>query len=241
MASLPDAGRSLRPDPGQMRAFLSAILEPGRPFEIRALKPRKAGADDPYAKALSGWFDDPKLATAEACRFAGAECAGVYVTFNELHGYVMSWGAGTIAKRDRSTTDADVKRLRHFMIDIDPVRPTGTNATDAEREAAQACAKAVYTYLFDLGWPRPVYTGSSGNGSVILCRVDLAPDDAGLIDRVVRGIAERFSDDRVTIDTAVANPARLIRLPGSVNAKAITPTPDRPWRMARGKVVTSER
>jgi len=39
----------------------------------------------------------------------------------------------------------------------------------------------------------------------------------------------------VKIDTTVFNAARLFRLPGTVNAKSVTPQPDRPWTLVRGE------
>jgi len=228
------------PDPEQMRAMLTAITDRGAPFEIRALKCRKRTPngliDDPYVKAQSGFFTDVETAVSAARLFTGNDAAGVHVTINAVLGHVLGWGTDRIAK-GRATSDADVTRYRHLYLDVDSVRPTDTNATAQERDATRERALQLLTYLRDAGWPDPVWAGSSGSGSMMLFRIDLAPDAQPLIRRVLQGLHDLFGDDVVAIDTSTANPARLVRLAGTVNAKAITPTPDRPWSLATGQAL----
>jgi replicative DNA helicase len=74
----------------------------------------------------------------------------------------------------------------------------------------------------------------SGNGAYLLFKVDLPNDDAStnLVKRCLQALDLRFSDPIVTIDTAVHNAARLLRVPGTLNAKG-DDMPDRPHRLAR--------
>jgi hypothetical protein len=236
-----DAGQSLRPDLDQCRAMLNAITIPGEPFEIRIVKGRKLTRDgvvpDSFNATQNGFFTDVESAVAAVTRFNGANCAGVYVTLNALAPHVLSWGAGRIAKTSKATSDSDVTGYRSLYLDLDPVRPTDTNAITAEREAARTRARQVLAYLRDLGWPEPVWAGNSGSGSLMLFRVDLenTTGNADLVKRVLEGLSDLFGDDVVGVDTTVTNPARICRLAGTVNAKAITPAADRPWRRASGK------
>ncbi len=238
MSSISDSGVSLRPDADQMRTMLSAIVVPGSPFEIRALKCRRKTSDglddDPFTKAQSGYFTDVETAVAHAVRFTGNDCSGVHVTVNPLAAHVRSWGLNRI-KKGKAAGDADVVRYRCLYIDIDAKRPSDTNATKHERAAARARARQLLTYLRDLEWLEPAWAGSSGSGSLLLYHIDLEPTDADLVQRVLQRLSERFSDGSVAIDTSTGNPGRLVRLAGSVNAKSITPTHDRPWKLATGK------
>jgi len=72
---------------------------------------------------------------------------------------------------------------------------------------------------------------------MMLFRIDLAPDCQPLIKRALQGMHDLFGDDAVGIDTSVFNPARVVRLAGTVNAKAITPQSERPWTLASGRAM----
>ena len=84
--------------------------------------------------------------------------------------------------------------------------------------------------LSSLGWPKPVLT-DSGNGAQLMYRIDLPADDGELVRRVIGEIA-KASSEQVAIDTSVHNPARIWRLPGTMNCKGDS-IPERPHRMAR--------
>jgi hypothetical protein len=71
-----------------------------------------------------------------------------------------------------------------------------------------------------------------------LWRIDLPPSESGLVEQTLKALAALFDDDRVTVDTTVHNPARIVRIPGTINAKSPTPQPDRPWSMASAMAVT---
>jgi hypothetical protein len=74
--------------------------------------------------------------------------------------------------------------------------------------------------------------GCSGNGAWILVRLADYPNDAhhaSLLAKALAVLNQKYSDNIVRIDTATANPARLIGLPGTMRAKGCD-RPDRPWR-----------
>ena len=62
-------------------------------------------------------------------------------------------------------------------------------------------------------------------------RIDLPADDGGLVQRVLGEIA-KASSDTVKVDLTVYNPARIWRIPGTMNRKGDN-IPVRPHRMAR--------
>ena len=58
---------------------------------------------------------------------------------------------------------SDIARRIWLLIDLDPPRPAGTNATDSEKEAARVQAEGVREWLGSRGWPEPIFC-DSGNG-----------------------------------------------------------------------------
>jgi hypothetical protein len=225
----------LTPDSARIREFLEAITEPGEPFEIRVLDARKGGPSNFCHKTNNGFFRDIETAVAAAAGITGDDAGGVYVTLNRLDPIVLNWGLNRLGPVTKATGDAQVSRLRHLLIDLDPQREKSVNTTEGEHEAAQLRADQVVAYLTEVhGWPAPVWIGSSGNGGVLLYRIDLDPEDKPLVVHVLRTLDDQFSDASVKVDTAVSNAAQLVRVAGTINAKAPTPQPDRPWRMVDG-------
>jgi hypothetical protein len=95
----------------------------------------------------------------------------------------------------------------------EPVRPAGMSATDAEHEAALRRALEIREYLRSSGWPEPIYS-DSGNGGHLLYRLPtLDLKSAGiLVKRCLMALATRFSDSKVKVDEATANPSRICKL-----------------------------
>ena len=116
------------------------------------------------------------------------------------------------------------------LIDCDPKRASGVSSSNAEHESALAKAREIRDGLSSLGWPDPIMT-DSGNGAQLMYRIDLPATDGGLVQKCTNTFA-LASDDAVSIDTSVHNPARIWRLPGTMNCKGDS-IPERPHRMAR--------
>lgn len=131
-----------------------------------------------------------------------------------------------------TTSDGNITHRDWVLIDYDPVRPAGTNATDAEFELAHRKAQAVYAFLKEQGFHDPVIC-KSGNGWHTLYRCDMGNTDADrdLVQRFLQSIAMMFTDDKVDIDEAVFNAARICKLYGTTAKKGAN-LPERPWRMS---------
>jgi hypothetical protein len=138
--------------------------------------------------------------------------------------------------RSRPLENADIAVITRLPFDFDPVRPPGSNSTDAELEAACACRDAVVSSLTAAGWPMPL-VAVSGNGAHAVWRTNILPDEdwrqgAAILYWAIRQqFHELLESRRVRFDTTVRNPGRIWRLYGSINRKA-APTPERPQRMA---------
>ncbi len=240
MPSINETGVNLAPDPELIRAALELVKTPDSPIEVRVLKARRNGPARLFGNTFNGFYDDLDAAVRDVSRITGRDAAGVYMTINELDPIVRNWGHNRLGRSEKAAADENVVRLCHVFADLDPVRPSLTNATEAEHAAAMARLDDVRAYMTANGWPDPVLAGSSGSGAMALYRIDLPPSEAGIVEYTLQALAAEFNDDRVTIDTGVSNPARIIRIPGTINAKSPTPQPDRPWTMATAKAVTNE-
>jgi hypothetical protein len=214
---------------GLLRDAVARIAGPGQVVEVRALT-------DQYTH--SGYFSDPAalIRSVEALD-TDSSVHGIYVTLNEVNPALLSRRANRIkmrlGKKDSTTSDADILRRRWLPIDIDPLRPSGVSSTDEEHGLALAKADEIARWMTGLGFPDPV-RADSGNGAHLLYRIDLPNDEVvtALVKSCLNTLDAFFSDDRVTVDTANFNAARIWKLYGTISRKGDN-TPERPYRRSR--------
>ncbi|WFN34948.1 hypothetical protein L1S32_02175 [Methanogenium sp. S4BF] len=213
----------------EIREGLSLLFLDGAVVELRALGD---------GGVHSGYFTDFDALAGRANAmdtYPGVQ--GIYVTVNEVNPALLSRRANRVKQRlsrsDATTADADICRRRWLPIDLDPVRPSGVSATDAEHAAALKRAKAVAAWLTGRGFPAPILA-DSGNGAHLLYRIDL-PND-GEATRLVKGclavLDAVFSDETVHCDTANFNAGRIWKCYGTTARKGDN-TGERPHRKAR--------
>lgn len=208
--------------------FLSLLHGQGGYFEIRALEcPQWPGADKLVVQ--SGYFSDPMKAAKEITRIEKLKPSGIYVTLNPCEKEIAARRFDKIShsKKDASTPDAKIVCRRWLLVDCDPVRASGVSSTDAEMNAAIDLAGRIADELSRDGWPTPIQT-MSGNGAGLYYRIDLPNDDTSkdLVERVLKGLAERFSNLHVAVDTSVHNAARVTKVAGTVARKGSDFRPD---------------
>jgi hypothetical protein len=128
---------------------------------------------------------------------------------------------------------ADVLIRRHLLIDVDSVRPSNANATDAEKHEAERVIGAVAADLERRGWPGPLVI-DSGNGWHLIYRIDLPNDGLSqkLLGRCLKALAAAHDTPGANVDTKVHNASRITKLPGTWARKG-PHTPERPCRQAR--------
>jgi hypothetical protein len=231
---MPQIGKNahprLRPDVREIRRFLSLIAAPDQVFELRLLKVLRGEERAPVTK--SGFFNDYDKLAENAVKYSTA-AQGAYITLNPVKPDLLARAANRLlvaGRDDRLTGDADITVQRWLPVDLDPVRPSGISSTDEEHGWAIERAKQIKEALRDKGWPDPI-VGDSGNGGHVLYRVDL-PTYEGLIQRCLQALALKFDDDRVKVDQAVFNPARIWKLYGTISRKG-DDVAERPHRLAR--------
>jgi hypothetical protein len=176
---------------------------------------------------LAGWFDDHERLIERARWLRGVSG---YVTINPVRRDLLARSDNVLTRARHTTRDEDILCLRWLYLDIDPLRPPDISSTESELAAAIHRRDAILT-----DHPRLAASavwGCSGNGAWILVRLPDYPNDAAHAALVARGLAtfdRSYSDSAVKIDTATANPSRIMCLPGTWKTKGSN-RPERPWR-----------
>lgn len=242
-------GVNLRPDTALVREMWRALHREGEVREVRIPKARTGGPNRLFG-TVSGYFNDEDCFVRAVGRLCGQDAESVYVTLNPVTPDLLARAVNRLVSSARTTTsDADVIRRAHLLIDVDPRRPAGLSATDSERMGAVQARDKIEAFLRDLWGISPVYSAMSGNGGGLVYRIDL-PNDAdslALVSAVLKALAGQFDDEAVSIDQTVANAARITKVIGTVSAKGDdAPSVGRRWRVATAKfhadaeVVSSE-
>lgn len=223
-------------------AWLRPLLGSQAVFEVRALGCTSSDYRRPHTRG--GFFDSDHLRDAsQAIVSLSDRCKaeGVYFTLNPLKPSLLARRANrvdVIKQSDASAKDDEVSCRHLLLVDCDPVRPGGISSSNAEHDMAQAKAREVAAHLGAAGWPSPI-VADSGNGWHLLYRIDLPADDSGIIQRCLQALSHQFSDQAVSIDTSVFNPARICKAYGSWARKGDN-TPDRPHRRSYVKEIPDE-
>ena len=214
-------------------AALKRIFQPGDVFEIRMLDARTASFARPHT--VSGYFDYDHIDHAAALierdiRFA----RGIYYTPNPVNPALLARAANRFrdctGRADVTTNDKDIPRRCWLLIDCDAERPSGVSSNEEEHAAAAAKAGEIKSGLSSMGFPDPVVI-DSGNGAQLMYRIDEPVEDGGLVEAILKNL-QACNSEAVKIDQTVFNPARIWRLPGSLNCKGDS-IPERPHREAK--------
>jgi Protein of unknown function (DUF3987) len=180
---------------------------------------------------IAGYFTDREALAAAVRPWDGT--ANIYITLNPVLPDLLARAQNRLKEFARVTTaDAQITQRVWFPVDLDPARPVGIAATDAEVAAAATRRDELVAFLGALGFPAPV-TAMSGNGGHALWAVDL-PNDAAttaLMERALKALAGKFTDPAVDIDRTVFNAARIWKAYGTTAVKGDA-TAERPHRRA---------
>lgn len=198
----------------------------GHVVEVRVPKAGK------YKKqTFSGYFDNAQWFADCVLGLEDEKFQGIYFTLNPMNPALLARCANKIDKSSTTTTnDKDIVHLDWLPIDLDAKRPSEISANEAEHEAALQTARKIRDYLTEQGWPFPVYA-DSGNGGHLVYRIDL-DKDSKLVEKFLKVLDAKFSDETVKVDTGIGNPARIFKLYGTPARKGSN-TADRPHRLAQ--------
>lgn len=213
-------------DENEIRKSISIMKNQNDLFEVRIVTSSK--------KNVSGYFRNAETCINALKGIRTNDNCNVYITLNGIRDECYSR-----QQRDRfmnnvspTTTDSDIDLYTWFLVDIDPVRATGTSSSEEQIVFAKEKGNQVYEFMKQTGFEEPV-VGFSGNGVHLLYSVGLAMNEENkeLVKDCLAVLSLFFSDDKVSVDTANFNPARVCKLYGTLAQKGAN-TPERPHRMS---------
>lgn len=186
-------------------------------------------------KTFSGYYKDINKLIADVKRFSEEPDTQIYYTINSIKEscYGRSQCEKMVMNPKNTTSDADIEGRRFVLIDLDPKRSTGINASDEELEYAHERALEIYKFLKENGFNDPIVC-MSGNGYHINipCQIGVNETTDQDIKRFLAALSMLFSDDKVEVDEKVFNRARISKLYGTI-AKKGADIPSRPQRMSK--------
>jgi len=200
------------------------FFKPGEVVEMRILGAfGKNRAWAGFAKGtVSGYFDNHNDFCKCLKMVDQAECHGVYNTIQTIDPRLIGRALNRLKAADKTTADNNVISYRWVLVDLDANRPSGISSSDSELRHAMLMREEVAAWVVsNMGLSSPV-KGMSGNGGHILFRLPDIPankDSEAYIQKTLQGLHKRFSDDQVSIDTSVFNPARIWKTYGSTARK----------------------
>lgn len=210
----------------EIRKTIAAMKPDNQLFEVRVIYNNK--------QMYSGYFRsaDALMRGFDELRNFG-DC-NIYITLNSLNEACYDR-----VQKDRfeknakaTTSDNDVVGYDWLMIDLDPIRPTGTSSTDAQIAKAKDKGNKIYKFMKNLGFNDPLF-GFSGNGVHLLYRVHIQNfgDKIQVIQKGLQTLDMLFSDDEIGVDMKNYNPSRVCKLYGTMAQKGAN-SPERPHRMS---------
>lgn len=204
--------------------YLKLFVQPGQVTELRAF------ADQIY----SGYYDHDHLEgmAQAAVDLERKGARGVYFLPNPVNPDLLQRSPNRIQIAGKTTTDADIQFRRWLLVDVDPVRPADTSASEAERQHAWQVASHVQACLSAAGFRSPIIA-CSGNGWHLSYLVD-RPNDAAIREEfraILAGLDKRCSSPQAKVDIKTYNASRIWKLYGTTSRKGQA-TDERPHRIS---------
>jgi hypothetical protein len=225
------------------RPVWDLFINPGEVVEVRILGVKgkyEIFGGDYIRGTVSGYFDDFERFSKAVKEVDRIPHGGIFFTLQVIDPRLIGRAFNRLKPAGATTGDSDVIAYRWLPVDLDPVRPSGISASDAELKAGLELREIVSEWMVkELAFPRPI-KAISGNGGHILPRLPDMPVNKAtqdFIKRTLEGLSLRFNTDQVKIDTSVFNPSRIWKLYGTTARKgdevpAGFTREARPFRMA---------
>lgn len=110
----------------------------------------------------------------------------------------------------------NIVRREYLVVDIDPVRASGSNSTNEQLVESYALACRIHNFIPSL------FMGCSGNGWHLIypCRLENTDEDNQLVNEFYDCLDKLFSTPTQKIDTCMADINRLTKIYGTMSRKA---------------------
>ncbi|MBI4376696.1 MAG: hypothetical protein HY549_09635 [Elusimicrobia bacterium] len=157
----------------------------------------------------------------------------IYFSLRPVHPDLLGRVANCVKYAEQSTTDVDIIAYDMFGVDIDPERKSQISASDEEKHSAYLVAQSIRAWLLENG-VKSIWA-DSGNGYHLLVPtipykgedIARATEDSKLL---LHFLAERFNTGQAKVDLTIYNPARIMRLYGTLTMKGSNLAGKRPHR-----------
>jgi len=199
-------------DEEEVRRTLEVLVPRGSIIEIRVLDGVLKGQNPNFTNTYSGYFDNSDCVITALHTLDSV--LGIYVTMNPVNQELLSRSYNNLRKNINMTSDKDIVGRTRLLVDIDPLRASGTSATDAAKAKAKIVARDIFNHLKGTNWTTPI-CADSGNGVHMIFPINLPTNDGGKVQATLEALARQFDTPEVKIDTVVYNPARIVRLYGT--------------------------
>lgn len=159
----------------------------------------------------------------------------IYFSMQAVHPDLLGRVANAIQWAEQTTSDSDIVAYDMFGVDIDPERKSRISASDQEKRGAHLVAKAIRGWFLENGVK--AIQADSGNGRHLLVptipyrgeNLARAAEDSRLL---LHLLAEHFNTGQAKVDRSIYNPARIMRLYGTLTMKGSNLAGRRPHRWA---------
>lgn len=161
--------------------------------------------------------------------------ANAYMTLNRLNEacYARNHRDMFIEYMSPTVGDNDIDGYCWLLVDVDPIRPTGTSSTAEQLTRSREVAGNIFHWLKNHGWNDPIVC-HSGNGTHLLYPIRLSNimENRQKVQNTLKMLGMLFTDEQMDIDQKVFNPARICKLYGTVAKKGAN-TKERPHRLSK--------
>lgn len=171
-------------------------------------------------------MSDPQLFSRNYCYLTDDGKMGKMISFSpeKLHetienidnDNIKGWYMTINPTDGKGRKKENIVRREYLVVDIDPVRASRSNSTQAQWAESYALACRIHNFL------PSSYMGCSGNGWHLIykCRLENTDEDNKLVNEFYDCLDKLFSTPTQKIDTCMADINRLTKIYGTMSRKA---------------------